>query len=85
LGDGRRNADLTPRELSRWAKPDARGEAILEQAMQRLGLSARAFHRVQRVARTIADLDGRDRLAAADIAEAISYRALDRESKRGGP
>lgn len=78
LGEGNRNAELSSRDLGRWAKPDAAGEALLEQAMQRLGLSARGLHRVQRVARTIADLAGRDRITPSDLAEAISYRALDR-------
>ena len=80
-GDGRRNADLAPAELGRWAKPDLDGEDLLEQAMQRLGLSARGLHRVQRVARTIADLAGRSHIAASDLAEAVSYRALDRNGK----
>ncbi|HNB05707.1 MAG TPA: ATP-binding protein, partial [Thauera aminoaromatica] len=50
------------------------GEALLRQAMQRLDLSARAYHRVLRVARTLADLAGASRPGAAQVAEAIQYR-----------
>jgi magnesium chelatase family protein len=78
-GGGRpANADLSPPEVRRWCAPDSEGERLLELAMSKLGLSARAIHRILRVARTIADLDGCERLAARHVAEAIAYRSLDR-------
>ncbi len=72
------NAELSPVEVRRWCAPDAEGERLLELAMTKLALSARAIHRILRVARTVADLDGADRLAARHVAEAIAYRTLDR-------
>jgi len=72
------NADMGPRELRAHCSVDAAGERLLRTAVQRLGLSARAYHRVLRVARTIADLDGSDAIATAHLAEAVQYRALDR-------
>jgi magnesium chelatase family protein len=53
-------------------------QRLLESAMQDLGLSARAYDRIRRVARTVADLDGRDKVAEEHVAEAIHYRVLDR-------
>jgi magnesium chelatase family protein len=72
------NAELTPPEVRRWCAPDAEGERLLELAMNKLALSARALHRILRVARTIADLDAAETLAARHVAEAIAYRTLDR-------
>jgi magnesium chelatase family protein len=72
------NARLAVREIDRHCAPDARGEALLRQAITRLGLSARAYHRILRVARTIADLAGEATLSGQHIAEAIQYRRLDR-------
>ncbi|MDP1672600.1 MAG: YifB family Mg chelatase-like AAA ATPase [Burkholderiales bacterium] len=72
------NARLAVREIDRHCAPDARGEALLRQAITRLGLSARAYHRILRVARTIADLAGEAKLSGQHIAEAIQYRRLDR-------
>lgn len=68
------NADAGGSLLDRVAAPDGEGRALLVKAAERMGLSARGFHRVMRVARTIADLDGRDEVGRTDIAEAISYR-----------
>jgi magnesium chelatase family protein len=75
---GRPNAVLEPGRPTGWAILCRQGRGLLEAAHSRLGLSARAHVRVLRVARTIADLDGRERIAPLDIAEAIQYRALDR-------
>lgn len=72
------NAQLDPRMTRLHCEPDEPGAAILEAAIQRLGLSGRGFHRILRVARTIADLSGSERVEAAHVAEAIQYRALDR-------
>ena len=74
------NAQMTPRLLQKYAQPDERGRAMLQSAMERLNLSARAYDRILKVARTIADLDGSDTIQSMHIAEAIGYRSLDRES-----
>jgi magnesium chelatase family protein len=73
------NAEMSGQELRRVARPDATAATILERAMSRLGLSARAYTRVLKVARTIADLEGAEHVGSAHVAEAIQYRALDRE------
>ena len=75
---GRTNADLAVSEVRRLCVPDRDGERLLELAVGRLALSARAVHRILKVARTIADLEGSGGLAARHVAEAIAYRALDR-------
>jgi len=75
---GKPNAQLQPKEIERLCRPDAQGEALLKNAFARLSLSARAYHRILKVARTIADLQAADDLAASHIAEAIGYRQLDR-------
>ena len=74
------NAQMTSRLLQQYAQPDERGRAMLQSAMDRLNLSARAYDRILKVARTIADLDGSESVQAAHIAEAIGYRSLDREN-----
>ncbi|MGI1660675.1 YifB family Mg chelatase-like AAA ATPase [Palleronia sp. KMU-117] len=73
-GDARVNADAEGALLEQVAAPDDEGRAFLARAAERFGLSARGYHRVMRVARTIADLDGADRVGRAHVAEAISFR-----------
>jgi magnesium chelatase family protein len=75
---GRPNAALPAREMDRHCTPDAAGATLLKQAISRLGLSARAYHRVLKVARTIADLAGAAKVASAHVAEAVQYRRFDR-------
>jgi len=72
------NAQLKPRLLKRYCGLDRSGRQLLEQAMVRLGLSARAHGRILRVARTIADLAGAEHIEPVHVAEAIQYRSLDR-------
>ncbi len=75
---GRPNSMLGTREIERHCLTDAAGEALLKQAISRLNLSARAYHRVLKLARTIADLAGAETIGAPHIAEAVQYRRLDR-------
>lgn len=74
------NAQMSARLLETHARPNANGARVLEQAMQRHNLSARAYERILKVARTIADLDGSETVERAHVAEAVGYRSLDRES-----
>ena len=74
------NAQMTPRLLQQHAALDEQGKALLENAMDKLNLSARAYDRILKVARTIADLDNSPSIQTAHIAEAIGYRSLDREN-----
>ena len=71
---GMPNALLSPKDVERFCRPDSAGEALLRQAIARLNLSARAYHRVLKVARTIADVAGSEGITAAAVAEAIGYR-----------
>jgi magnesium chelatase family protein len=73
------NARLEGKALEAHAAPDAAGQTLLSQAVARLGLSARAYHRLLRVARTIADLAGSEQIGTAHIAEAIQFRQLSNQ------
>jgi magnesium chelatase family protein len=75
---GKPNFALSSREVDRNCTPDARGATVLKQAIARLGLSARAYHRILKVARTIADLADEKALSAVPVAEAIQYRRFER-------
>ena len=72
------NAQLGPKPTREHCSPDEGGAALLETAIRNLGLSGRAYHRILRVARTIADLDGAPAVDPDHVAEAIQYRTLDR-------
>jgi magnesium chelatase family protein len=76
---GKPNARLTTREIDHFCQPDADGAVLLKQALVRLNLSARAYHRVLRVARSIADLAGCDTIVAPHIAEAVQYRRFAKD------
>lgn len=74
-GEGRKlNSELTPAEIRRFCWLDEAGERLLRAAVERLGLSARAYHRVLKLARTIADLAGAEEIASVHLAEALQYR-----------
>lgn len=74
------NAQMTSRLLHEYAVPDTAGLLLLKSAMQRLNLSARAYDRILKVSRTIADLDASPNIGVCHLAEAINYRNLDRET-----
>ena len=73
------NAHMLPQHLQVYCRVDGGGRQLLEAAMGRLGLSARGYDRVRKVARTIADLAGAAAIGVEHLAEAIQYRSLDRE------
>lgn len=77
------NAMLGPALLDEYCRPDQVGQNLLKNAMQKLNLSARAYDRILKVSRTIADLEGSVAVRAEHLAEAIQYRALDREGWAG--
>ena len=72
------NAQMSSRHIRRFCRLEAEGERLLESAMTRLGLSARAYDRILKVSRTIADLDAAAEVRPAHVAEAVGYRSLDR-------
>jgi magnesium chelatase family protein len=72
------NAAMTPRMIRTFCKIDTASERMLETAMQRIGLSARAYDRILKVSRTIADLEGLEKISTAHVSEAVGYRSLDR-------
>jgi magnesium chelatase family protein len=77
------NAQMTSKHLREVCGIEQAGEALLKRAMERLNLSARAYDRILKVSRTIADLAGSPNIKAEHLAEAIHYRSLDREGWAG--
>jgi magnesium chelatase family protein len=75
------NADMSPRDIRQICRVDDAGEQLLKMAITRLGLSARAYDRILKVARTIADLGGFSSIRPEHVSEAIQYRSLDREMR----
>jgi magnesium chelatase family protein len=73
------NAQMTPKLVREFCILDTQGDKLLSYAMEKMGLSARAYDRILKVARTIADLDNSSSIQTSHISEAISYRSLDRE------
>jgi magnesium chelatase family protein len=78
---GRPNAWLSPQQLKRVCAVGDDGHRLLEQAIEKLGLSHRAYHRILKLARTIADLAGQREIGVAHLSEAIGYRRLDRQPR----
>ncbi len=74
------NAQMSSKDINKYCNLQPDGLDLLKRAMERLSLSARAFDRIKKVSRTIADLDGSSEIAESHLAEAIQYRSLDRES-----
>jgi magnesium chelatase family protein len=72
------NAHMKPRHIRKYCRIDEACQSLMEKAMNKLGLSARAYNRVLKVARTIADLEGAETISSQHISEAIQYRSLDR-------
>ena len=72
------NAQMSERMIHQYAEPDESSLELLRMAMERLKLSARAYNRILKVARTIADLEGSEKVQSQHIAEAVGYRNLDR-------
>lgn len=77
------NAQMSSKLLRKYAQPDKAGAELLKSAMLRLNLSARAYDRILKVSRTIADLEASEKVESHHIAEAINYRNLDREGWAG--
>lgn len=73
------NSELTPQLIEKYCKLNNKSKKILESAFDKLGLSARAYNRILKVARTIADMDGCNEIQESHLAEAIQYRSLDRK------
>jgi magnesium chelatase family protein len=79
-GEGQRlNSRMTSRQLRKFCVLDTECQGLMQNAMETLGLSARAHDRILRVSRTIADLEGADTIQHPHLTEAIGYRSLDRK------
>jgi magnesium chelatase family protein len=72
------NAQMSSRQIRKYCNISPESERLLESAMNRLGLSARAHDRILKVSRTIADMEGKENISSDNISEAIQYRSLDR-------
>jgi magnesium chelatase family protein len=81
----KRNSELSPDDLDKIARPDAAGMRLIVGAVERLGLSARAYGKVLRVARTLADLEGSTAVRTVHVAEAVQARIFDRHIERPSP
>jgi magnesium chelatase family protein len=77
-GKARTNARMSARQIKAFCTLDGEAEGMMKMAMTELNFSARAYDRILKVARTIADLEGQERIQAHHVAEAIQYRTLDR-------
>lgn len=75
------NGDLTPKQIQRYVPIDQPGQALLKNAVERMGISARSYHRILRVARTLADMSGSSEVEQSHLAEALGYRSFDRQSR----
>ena len=75
------NSELTPKLIEKFCKLDIASKEILKKSFETLNLSARAYSRILKVARTIADLDEEENIKASNIIEAIQYRSLDRKNE----
>ena len=73
------NSELTPKLIEQYCKLDIESKNLLEKAFKKLNLSSRAYSRILKVSRTIADLQGKENITKSDIAEAIQYRSLDKK------
>lgn len=74
------NSQMGPKEIERFCHLDPAGLALLEKGVQRLGLSARAYHRILKIARTLADMEDAEKISTGNIAEAIQFRRFDRKT-----
>lgn len=72
------NSQMKPKHIKKFCQLEADGQSLLDKAVRQLGLSARAYHRILKVARTIADLETKEDIIVNHLLEAIQYRSLDR-------